>query len=114
MNWRRLFLTISESSHPDKRKAFQDAYKLYLKSPQWRHVRSVLYVDREQRCEQCRTTMWEFINQQGSVGLTMLKETKWFDVHHKTYDRIGDELLDDLVLLCKSCHKAQHGKHGKL
>lgn len=44
----------------------------------------------------------------------MLKETKWFDVHHKTYDRIGDELLDDLVLLCKSCHKAQHGKHGKL
>lgn len=27
------------------------------------------------------------------------------DVHHLTYDRFGREELDDLVLLCRDCHK---------
>lgn len=31
-------------------------------------------------------------------------------VHHKTYDRIFREELDDLILLCPKCHKAEKGK----
>lgn len=30
------------------------------------------------------------------------------EVHHKTYAREGRELLDDLVVICRSCHNLQH------
>lgn len=29
-------------------------------------------------------------------------------VHHKTYDRLGDECLDDMVTLCPRCHNDEH------
>lgn len=30
------------------------------------------------------------------------------EVHHLTYDRLGDEAPDDLEPLCSDCHKAAH------
>jgi 5-methylcytosine-specific restriction endonuclease McrA len=30
------------------------------------------------------------------------------DVHHRTYDRYGDELVDDLIALCRECHARHH------
>ena len=32
------------------------------------------------------------------------------DVHHVTYERLGNELPDDLEVLCRGCHAAEHGK----
>lgn len=37
----------------------------------------------------------------------------WFplpliEVHHKTYERLGRELMDDLMVVCCGCHHAQH------
>ena len=32
-------------------------------------------------------------------------------LHHKTYERVGEELLDDLVPLCAPCHKMVHDLH---
>ena len=32
------------------------------------------------------------------------------DVHHLSYDRMGYELPSDLLILCRDCHEAQHGK----
>lgn len=29
-------------------------------------------------------------------------------VHHKTYERLGHEALDDLEALCLECHQAEH------
>jgi 5-methylcytosine-specific restriction endonuclease McrA len=31
------------------------------------------------------------------------------DVHHNTYQNYGDERLEDLVVLCRSCHQKFHG-----
>jgi 5-methylcytosine-specific restriction endonuclease McrA len=31
-------------------------------------------------------------------------------VHHLTYERLGNELLIDLVSLCNGCHDQAHGK----
>lgn len=28
------------------------------------------------------------------------------EVHHKTYERLGDELPEDLITLCRECHHA--------
>ena len=32
------------------------------------------------------------------------------EVHHRTYDRMGNELLEDLVVLCATCHQRHHGR----
>jgi 5-methylcytosine-specific restriction endonuclease McrA len=32
-----------------------------------------------------------------------------FDVHHTTYQNYGGERLEDLVVLCRSCHEKLHG-----
>lgn len=33
-----------------------------------------------------------------------------FEIHHKTYERLGRELDSDLMCLCDECHKAEHKK----
>ncbi len=52
--------------------------------------------------------------------------TKWFygykcalcnsgsnlHTHHRTYDRLGDEIPSDLVCLCSDCHANYHGVHS--
>ena len=30
------------------------------------------------------------------------------NVHHRTYERIGDERPEDLTVLCKTCHALHH------
>jgi 5-methylcytosine-specific restriction endonuclease McrA len=32
----------------------------------------------------------------------------WSDLHHLTYDRLGDERHEDLVALCRECHEELH------
>jgi len=31
------------------------------------------------------------------------------EVHHLTYDNLGDESLEDLICLCRDCHRQLHG-----
>lgn len=33
-------------------------------------------------------------------------------VHHRTYERLGDELPADLTVLCNGCHERFHGHRG--
>jgi 5-methylcytosine-specific restriction endonuclease McrA len=30
------------------------------------------------------------------------------EVHHRTYERLGDEIITDLIVLCDDCHKTHH------
>jgi 5-methylcytosine-specific restriction endonuclease McrA len=66
-------------------------YSQYLKSPEWKEKRQRLYRDRKGRCEDCGKKL-------GSG----------FHAHHKTYERVGNESLDDLALLCDTCHQKRH------
>lgn len=34
------------------------------------------------------------------------------DLHHRTYERLGRELLTDLVAVCRECHEAIHVYHN--
>lgn len=38
------------------------------------------------------------------------RDSKMFNVHHKTYKRIGHEDMKDLCFLCLDCHKFIHNK----
>lgn len=65
-----------------------DSYDSYLKSSHWRRVKANYRLRREWVCI-CGTTL----------GLQL---------HHKTYERIGNEHFNDLVPLCQECHTAIH------
>ena len=61
-----------------------DNYKIYLKSKAWAETRE------------------KFFEQAGRLCICSSPATQ---VHHKTYENIGkEELLKDLVGLCKECH----------
>lgn len=38
---------------------------------------------------------------------------KPLQVHHRTYERIGNEGLDDLIVVCPRCHMKIHGIQGR-
>jgi hypothetical protein len=66
-----------------------DWYREYLKTDHWKQIKEKYYnSDMPQECTICGDTV--------------------FDLHHRTYDRIGAENLNDLVPLCRSHHKATH------
>lgn len=67
-------------------------YKEFLKTEHWQKVRRHVICRRDGRCERC-----------GAEGGPM-------EVHHKTYEHRGQEdaYIEDLELLCSTCHKAHH------
>jgi 5-methylcytosine-specific restriction endonuclease McrA len=68
-------------------------YAEYLRTPEWRNRRRDKIRAAGRRCERCRA--------QGVLH-----------VHHLTYDRRGQEAWSDLLVLCRSCHMAEHGVTG--
>lgn len=63
-------------------------YRLYLKTQHWKRIRALALDRYGDSCVLC--------NQRP------------VDVHHRTYERLGRERLDDLVVLCDPCHATYH------
>ncbi len=70
-------------------------YGEYLQTPHWKRKREEKLRAVGRRCQVCN---------QGPGPL---------DVHHRTYERLGEELDVDLTALCRSCHHLFH-EHGRL
>lgn len=62
----------------------------YLKTREWKVKRNRALIQAGTRCQVCAST-------------------HPLEVHHRTYERLGIELLSDLVVLCRSCHRHYHG-----
>ncbi len=89
---------IAQSDEPE---LWEGTYHEYLRSKRWRRVKYgyFLWLKKEKKGLRCNTC-----NRQ------MTKHNRgWFNVHHKTYERLGCERHEDLELLCKDCHDKQHG-----
>ncbi len=67
-----------------------DRYKQYLKSGEWKHLRDKKLKQANYTCDGCG------------------EQYRALEVHHTTYDRIGEELLTDLAAFCPICHKKAH------
>jgi len=67
--------------------AANSKYDRYISSPEWRSLR-LKVLERDQHC--CQTCL----------------STDDLEVHHKTYVRLGNEDLEDLITLCSECHEA--------
>lgn len=68
----------------------KDEYKAYLESDAWKRTRKHAIEGARGACQLCDAN--------GRI-----------DVHHRTYDRVGDERLSDLIVLCRRCHERFHG-----
>lgn len=66
-------------------------YNTYLKSSKWKAKRKMMFELRGRACEKCRST-------------------KRLQVHHLTYKRVFNELPEDLLIVCHSCHEKIHGR----
>lgn len=66
-------------------------YREYLKTPEWQDMRERRLRAARYRCELCHS--------QGTLH-----------VHHKTYERRGEEYASDLIVLCSNCHAKFHDK----
>jgi len=66
----------------------------YMQSDWWKAVRQA-YIEsgRPQECVACGQPR--------------------FELHHVTYKRLGHELLDDLLAVCRVCHQEIHDEFNK-
>lgn len=71
-------------------------YHEYLKSKRWQNTREGILKKRGSKCQLC-----------GDIS-------KNFHVHHNTYDRVGFEKDEDLIILCNECHAKFHNKIDKI
>lgn len=88
----RILTTVSdylENRREEEREQYTKQYRAYLQSPEWREKRNRVMRRAGGRCEGC-----------GERSAT--------EVHHKTYDRVFDEMLFDLVAVCSPCHRKFH------
>ncbi len=66
-------------------------YDQYLQSPEWQARRRLVLRRAGGKCEGCRIR-------------------RAVQAHHLTYDRVGREMLFDLVAVCAECHNQIHAK----
>ena len=64
---------------------------IYLRSPHWKALRRLKISSVGYRCEKCKT--------RGRL-----------DVHHIHYRNLGNEKLSQLRVLCRACHRKEHGQ----
>jgi hypothetical protein len=64
-------------------------YRKYIKSQEWRTKAEEAKVSAGNRCQVCNRSRAE-------VQL---------DAHHRTYERLGNELPEDITVLCRECHQ---------
>lgn len=65
------------------------SYQEYLQSRHWKRTRAVVVRAYDKKCAQCESK-------------------KEIQVHHLTYERLGDEKFTDLLPLCRVCHLRHH------
>ncbi len=78
-------------------------YREFMASAVWRRIRKAALERAGNRCEQ--TSFGPDATSLNGFGFFHCPNTTRLTVHHKTYARFGgNELPDDLFVLCKGCH----------
>lgn len=75
-----------------------ESYTDYLQTKHWKAMREKVYEEYNGICGVC-----------GEIVPRALS-----NIHHRTYKRVGNEDMSDLILLCKSCHAKAHKRKDKL
>jgi len=81
---------VLDSLRSPKGMAHDQSYKDYINSPAWSAKRELAFKHHGRECKRCAST-------------------HFLHVHHKTYKNFKNENIEnDLIPLCKPCHKKLH------
>ncbi len=69
-------------------------YERYIQSPQWKAQREAALARAKHCCQLCGVSKW----------------SAQLEVHHLTYENLGNELPADLMVLCEKCHQGTHDR----
>lgn len=64
-------------------------YSEYLRTAWWKKMRKWVLIFWKGRCAICNSN-------------------DMVEVHHRTYERRGQELITDCIVLCRMCHETVH------
>lgn len=90
-SWQAAFKESSDKIMNADDSAFWRAYEEYLASPVWKKKREKILERAGGICEGCR-------------------EKPATQVHHRSYEHVGDEFLFELVAVCDDCHDKLHAQ----
>lgn len=79
----------------------------YYRSTHWQVVR------RQKLAAQQKEHGYNFCERCGVKQPEPVARETALHVHHLTYERLGEELLEDLQLICRPCHEKEHGHDRK-
>ena len=85
---------------------FSDKYYKYLHTEAWRNKK-------KQVIERSRKKIPEYLICSAKFGVCekcgfIAYRPYQLELHHLTYERLGNESLEDLILLCRRCHQQEH------
>jgi len=91
----RVAASTLKKENAERRRKRKAKYAAFMMSAAWKKIRAAAIARANGKCESCG---WD-------DNLT---------VHHKTYRRFGgQELPEDLEVLCRTCHERVHALEGK-
>lgn len=86
---------VSTSANHEKSNGTQPnpEYAAYRETDRWKNLRRAVMLRAKRKCEICR-------RRDGT------------DLAHLTYDRMFNELMTDVLWLCRACHRQLDGRDG--
>ena len=87
-NYRKFRLSYDARS-AKRNRLFWDYHKSYMKSMRWHLLRAKALTRDEYKCAVCQST-------------------DTLQLHHRHYENMGCENLEDVITLCKKCHEMLH------
>lgn len=83
----------------------QLSWKKYIATKHWRTFRDLLLNDVDCECQICKKRRWSLYKK---TGERKKKPDALFNVHHKHYNKLGEESREDVMVLCHVCHDFLH------
>lgn len=76
-------------------------YRETLASPRWQQLKWRRIMRAGFACERCGLRY---------RGLRVTGAMRWFELHHRHYETVGHETIDDVLILCRLCHRIVHDR----
>ncbi len=88
--WNARYTQLQTEAKEAQNREWQEWFQAYLRSPRWARKRQAVLDRDEGLCQGCRNA-------------------PAYQAHHLTYAHAGNELLFELISLCRACHERAHG-----
>ena len=85
-----LLVHLADGLRPPPLLSPKQLHQQHIDSPEWQIMRRFMLAIAGHRCQMCNAGPKDLI------------------IHHRTYERLGHELPEDLIVLCRPCHNWFH------